>query len=111
MTDLFAYDDFDDDEFTIRPSERLQVEFFCEDGHKTNVMMSTNAEIPNEWVCETCSKKARLKNSEIPISESEVPKASHWDKILQRRSLDELEVMLQEQIKLIRSGKIAKVHT
>jgi hypothetical protein len=110
MGDIFNYEDnFDDDDLTMVGSPRFDVVYVCEDGHETTVTMSTNADIPNEWTCLTCSKNARLKNSDIPMEAEPEPKPDHWAKLIQRRTIEELDEMLEERIKLIKSGKVGKV--
>ncbi|QQM66547.1 RNA polymerase-binding protein RbpA [Actinomyces weissii] len=88
-------------------AERMNVTFECQLGHVTTVPMSVEAEVPPTWECPECGQAASLRGEEEP--ETEAPKKAprtHWDMLLERRSMDELKVLLEERLEMLRSGEI-----
>ena len=88
-------------------AERQTVTYECPMAHLTVVPMSVEADVPQTWECGECGQVATLRGEEEP--EDEEPKKAprtHWDMLLERRSLDELKVLLDERLELLRSGEI-----
>ena len=88
-------------------AERMIVSYECPMAHVTKIPMSTEAEVPPTWECPECGQVAALRGEEEP--EDDEPKKAprtHWDMLLERRSIDELKVLLDERLKLLRSGEI-----
>jgi hypothetical protein len=69
---------------------RREVVFDCPSGHETRLPMSADADLPGEWECRTCGAPAALRDGEKV--------RSHWDMLLERRSLDDLEDVLTERL-------------
>jgi hypothetical protein len=107
-------DDNDDMGGIIRYSSRFEAVYVCEKGHETSVTLSTDAEVPPDWECATCAQTAILKNSNAEVVEKKNPKAkqsSPWDKLLERRTPQELEDALSERLKRLRSGEEIRIFT
>ena len=88
-------------------AERQMITSECPLAHVTTVPLSTEAEVPQTWECPECGQVAALRGEEEP--EDDEPKKAprtHWDMLLERRSIDELKVLLDERLKLLRSGEI-----
>ncbi len=88
-------------------AERMNVTFECPLGHVTTIPMSVEAEVPPTWECPECGQPALLRGEEEP--EPEEPKKAprtHWDMLLERRSIEELQVLLDERLELLRTGEI-----
>lgn len=83
----------------VELAERRSIYFLCRSGHETRVTFALGAEIPSSWNCRAChSPAARLVEGEqmsLPLLEAETPR-SHYDMVLERRSREELEVLLSE---------------
>jgi len=62
---------------------RREVTYDCLNGHETRMPMAVDAELPATWECRTCG-------------------ATHWDMLLERRSLDDLEDVLNERLAELR---------
>jgi hypothetical protein len=77
---------------------RRDVTYDCPAGHATAVPMSAEADVPAEWECRTCGATAALRDG--AAAEPKVGKKvrSHWDMLLERRSLDDLEDVLTERL-------------
>ena len=65
------------------------------------------AEIPPTWECR-CGADAKLKDG--PAAEVKPVKAprTHWDMLLERRSIPELEELLEERLTLLRESRGVK---
>ncbi|AMD87962.1 electron transporter [Actinomyces radicidentis] len=88
-------------------AERQNVTYECPLAHVTVVPMSIEAEVPQTWECPECGHVAAIKGEEEP--EPEEPKKAprtHWDMLLERREMDDLKVLLDERLELLRSGEI-----
>ncbi|MET1035253.1 MAG: RNA polymerase-binding protein RbpA [Arthrobacter sp.] len=92
----------------VEPAPRQRVEYRCEDGEQVFVTFSSEADIPPTWVSKT-GKEALLVNGEKPVDSNEKPVRTHWDMLLERRSVDELEQILQDRLDKLRAARGEKV--
>ena len=81
---------------------RTQVWFDCPAGHETVVVMASDAELPAIWECRTCGTPAQRRDGEVPIGKNAKPVRTHWDMVLERRSIDDLEDVLNERLAELR---------
>ncbi|MDN6169470.1 MAG: RNA polymerase-binding protein RbpA [Micrococcaceae bacterium] len=88
----------------VEPAPRQRVEYRCADGEQVFVMFSTEAEIPLSWVSKT-GKEALLVDGELPDTSKDKPVRTHWDMLLERRSIDELEQTLKDRLNKLRAGR------
>ena len=92
----------------VPPAERVTVSYVCPSGHESLIPISVEAEeIPIEWVCR-CGSVAVRPNFEVPIKVPDRPVRSHWDMLLERRSLEELKALYDERVALLHEGAFAK---
>jgi len=99
-----------EDERGVEMAPRQQVEYVCPDGHTFTVTMADEAELPEEWEDPKTGQKGRRVNGGELIVKDEKPVRTHWDMLLERRSVDELEEILNERIELLRTGQIGPPH-
>ena len=93
----------------VEPAARRVAEYHCARGHVTRVPFSVEAQAPALWECK-CGDEALLMDSERPTAKWTKPARTHWDMLLERRSVAELEVLLDERLALLRaSQRITKV--
>ena len=92
----------------VEPAPRQRVEYRCEDGEQVFVIFSSEAEIPATWVSKT-GKEAMLVNGEKPVDSNEKPVRTHWDMLLERRSVEELEQILKDRLDKLRVARGEKV--
>lgn len=88
-------------------ADRYAAHYVCPNGHNFPVQLSVDAEAPATWECR-CGQTAELVG-DAPEEEEEKavkPQRTHWDMLLERRSLEELETLLQEQLEAYRSGEL-----
>jgi len=89
---------------------RQHVEYVCEDGRRFTVVMSVEAEVPNEWE-DPKTGNIGYRVDGVETEKKDIKHArTHWDMLLERRSVDELEEILTERLQLLRAGEIGPVH-
>jgi hypothetical protein len=82
-------------------AERMVVHYLCPVGHESVVPFSIEAEeIPFEWACR-CGRTAERPDIMAPVTKPEKHVRSHWDMLLERRTIADLEVLLQERLALL----------
>jgi hypothetical protein len=87
---------------------RLKARYNCPDGHTFELPFSVDAEVPPVWECK-CGKEALLQDATKPEPKKPVkPPRTHWDMLLERRSIPELETLLEERLQLLRSGELRR---
>lgn len=99
-----------EDERGIEMAPRQYVEFVCDDGHTFTVVMSDEAEVPTEWEDPKTGQIGHRVDG-VEAEKKDVKHVrTHWDMLLERRSVDELEEILTERLQLLRAGEIGPVH-
>lgn len=91
-------------EENVVPSERQITTYMCSNGHKIELPFSVEAEIPPTWECR-CGEDALLQGGEAPELKPVKPARTHWDMLLERRSIPELEELLEERLELLRTSR------
>jgi hypothetical protein len=77
---------------------RQDVTFDCPRGHTVAVPMASDADLPPTWECNVCGAIAVLRDG-VPAEAKKVKHVrTHWDMLLERRSLDDLEEVLAERL-------------
>ena len=99
-----------EDERGIEFAARQQVGYACPQGHEFEIPMSVEADIPANWECPRCGAVALSVDGILPEEKAEKPVRTHWDMLLERRSLGELEDILTERLELLRGGEIGPAH-
>ena len=92
----------------VNYSARVTHSFQCVNNHVSEMIFSADAEIPQTWQCKHCTAQAVLlengKLVKLDVSEDKTPR-SHWEMLLERRSREELEEILQERLDYIRERR------
>ena len=99
-----------EDESGIEFAPRQRVIYDCAQGHEFDIPMAAEAEIPFTWECPRCGAASTRRDANAPEAKSEKPARTHWDMLLERRSIGELEDILSERLELLRSGAIGPAH-
>ena len=60
------------------------------------------------WDCRTCSLKALRRDGEQPTAATGKVTRTHWDMVLERRSIDDLEDVLSERLAELHPPKARK---
>ena len=98
-----------EDERGIEFAARQQVGYRCPHGHEFEITMSVEADVPALWECPRCGAEARHVRHRARVK-AEKPARTHWDMLLERRSIKELEDILTERLELLRGGEIGPAH-
>ena len=98
-----------ENDVNIEPADRQMVRYDCPQGHQTIIPFSTEAEdIPLTWDCR-CGQQAsvvtRAENLATPEIRAERHVRTHWDMLLERRSIEDLETLLQERLTLLHADE------
>ncbi len=88
----------------VIPSERQLTVYVCPQGHRTQLPFSIEADIPSTWECR-CGLDAKLLNGPEPEAKVVKHVRTHWDMLLERRSLPELEELLEERLTFLRESR------
>ena len=91
-----------DDHVELAP--RQIVSYDCPEGHTVTMPFSVEAEVPYNWECR-CGGVAVIRNGEKPEEKPTKHVRTHWDMLLERRTLEDLEVLLTERLDLIRGDR------
>ncbi|MGL5829534.1 MAG: RNA polymerase-binding protein RbpA [Angustibacter sp.] len=86
----------------VEPAARTEITYECPRGHETVVPFSVEAAIPALWTCKCGSEAVRV-DGQRPAPQLARPVRTHWDMLAERRSVPELEVILQERLALLRA--------
>lgn len=86
--------------------ERREERFQCTEGHSFDVTFAADADVPQTWECK-CGAEAQLIGGTGDDDKKAVkPARTHWDMLLERRSMEELQALLDERLELLRQGKL-----
>lgn len=84
---------------------RTLVTFECAQGHTVTVPFSVEAEeIPAVWECR-CGASALRRDTERPLDKPAKAGRTHWDMLLERRTIEDLEDLLAERLELLHTGR------
>ena len=99
-----------EDERGVEMAPRQEITYVCKDGYTFVVTMAEEAELPDEWEDPRTGRVGRRADAGEAGPKTDKPVRSHWDMLLERRSLPELEEILTERLELLRSGEIGPAH-
>lgn len=91
----------------VAPAEVRLVAYRCADRHVTRARFYVDADEINEvWECETCGARAWTDmDGALPARKPSKPLAQNktpWQHLRERRSIAELESLLEERLELLR---------
>lgn len=88
--------------------ERVFSQFQCRSGHKFEVPFAFDAELPSSWECKFCSSPAMRIVDGKSVEQIETlgnSPRSHFEMLLERRTREELEELLQERLTEMRERR------
>ena len=89
----------------VDAAPRQRIDYDCPAGHRTSVPMSVEAEVPLVWECRVCGKEGVRTDAALPEPKRVKPPRTHWDMLLERRTIPELEELLEERLALLRARR------
>jgi len=92
----------------VAPAETQTPTYHCPAGHTFAIRLFAEAEvIPLRWDCRTCGATAHTENAaaqELPLSgRAAASRKSPWQQLRERRTIAELETLLEERLRLLRA--------
>lgn len=94
---------YEEDRGSDLAPRRLQ-EYTCLRGHRTVVPFAEEAEVPATWECRTCGGLARRDPEDLSEPRRAKPARTHWDMLMERRTVEELEALLAERLAVLRAA-------
>lgn len=95
-------------EYGAEPAPRNVAAYRCPRGHEFSVPFSEEAEIPTTWECRLDGTSAVLVDGPEPEAKKVKPPRTHWDMLMERRSIADLEEVLNERLDVLRARRGAK---
>jgi RNA polymerase-binding protein len=77
---------------------RRSVRYECPKGHAFEVPFADDAEPPIAWECRLHGAESKLIDGSEPEPKKAKPPRTHWDMLLERRSVAELDELLNERL-------------
>jgi hypothetical protein len=87
-------------------ADRSEATYDCPVGHVLHMPFSVEAEIPSVWECH-CGATALLRDGGRPDDHPVRHVRTHWDMLLERRTIEDLEKLLDERLQLLRASRMA----
>ena len=75
-----------------------------ENGEEFDMPFAADAAVPGTWLCRN-GMEGPLIEGNLPEPKKVKPPRTHWDMLLERRTVEELEELLKERLELIRSRR------
>ena len=91
-----------ENERSQEPAARIRIEFDCPHGHHFGVVFAQEADLPVTWDCTSCGETALAVNGVAPAPRASKPVRTHWDMLIERRTVADLETLLAERLAELR---------
>jgi hypothetical protein len=75
-----------------------------DNGEEFEVPFADDAEIPRTWLCRNGMEGVLIEGDE-PEPKKVKPPRTHWDMLLERRTIEELDELLKERLEIIRQRR------
>ena len=85
-------------------SERRISRYVCSNQHVSELPFSVEADVPPVWECR-CGQTAKLVDGPEPVEKPTKAARTHWDMLLERRSVGELEELLEDRLDQLRGAR------
>jgi hypothetical protein len=92
-------------EYGAEPAPRNIAAYRCPRGHEFSVPFAEDAEIPNTWECRLDGSVAQLIDGPEPEAKKVKPPRTHWDMLMERRTVADLEEVLAERLDVLRARR------
>ena len=95
-------------EYGAEPAPRVMAAYRCPREHEFTIPFAEEAEIPPTWECRLDGSVATLVDGAAPETKKGKPPRTHWDMLMERRSVADLEEVLAERLDVLRARRGAK---
>ena len=82
---------------------RRMARYACPKGHDFEVPFSGEAEIPAVWECRLHGLESKIVDGSQLEEKAVKPARTHWDMLLERRTIPELEELLAERLEELKN--------
>lgn len=86
---------------------RIEAIYDCPDGRTIVIPFAAEADVPPVWEAPG-GGEALLRDATRPDPKPTKHVRTHWDMLLERRTVSELEELLDERLALLRSGQLRR---
>ena len=83
---------------------RQVARYRTDNGEEFDVPFADDAEIPGTWLCRN-GMEGTLIEGDVPEPKKVKPPRTHWDMLLERRSVEELDELLKERLDIIKTRR------
>ncbi|WP_026917956.1 RNA polymerase-binding protein RbpA [Gordonia shandongensis] len=83
---------------------RRMVQYRTDNGEIFEIPFADDAEVPATWPCKN-GMEGKLIDGDAPEEKKGKPPRTHWDMLLERRSEEDLEVLLAERLDLLKQRR------
>jgi hypothetical protein len=87
---------------------RQHADYRCPQGHVFSVPLSGEADAPPTWECRLDGTVGRLVGGDEPEAKAGKAPRTHWDMLMERRSIADLEQVLEERLEMLRDRRSPK---
>jgi len=84
---------------------RLNVSYYCSNGHESLTPFAADAQVPEEWECPRCGLPANLDSQNPPPPPRNTPYKTHLAYVKERRSDREAAAILDEALQSLRDRR------
>jgi len=92
-------------EYGAEPAPRNVAAYRCARGHEFQVPFSEEAEVPTTWECRLDGTNGLLVDGPEPEAKKVKPPRTHWDMLMERRTIADLEEVLAERLDVLRARR------
>lgn len=83
---------------------RRKARYQTESGEVYEVPFADDAEIPGTWICKNGQEGTLIDGPAVEEKKTKPPR-THWDMLLERRSLEELDDLLKERMDVLKKRR------
>jgi hypothetical protein len=95
-------------EYGADPVPRTIAAYRCPRGHEYRIPFAEDAEVPSTWECRLDGSVGLLIDGPEPEAKKVKPARTHWDMLMERRTIADLEEVLNERLNVLRARRGAK---
>lgn len=84
---------------------RKSMRYACPRGHEFEIPFAADADVPATWECRLHGIASKRVDGAEPEPKKPKPVRTHWDMLLERRTIPELEALLEERLQMLRERR------
>jgi hypothetical protein len=84
---------------------RKTARYRTENGEEFDMPFAADAEVPGTWLCRNGMEGKLIEGGDLAEPKRGKVPRTHWDMLRERRSIEELEELLNERLEIIKSRR------